>query len=321
MPRGLSRRGFLTSLGAAALSTRLAATARAAGTPAPGRRLQCGITVFQPGPFEELLAFWQEADRVGFDSVFLFDHFMPPSPGPPASERCLEAWSVLSALAAGTRRIRLGVLVTGNTYRHPALVAKMAATVDQVSRGRLILGLGAGWLQREHVAYGIPFYTAPERAKRLREAVQVVKLLLTQEKSTFAGRYYTLKDAPCEPKGVQTPHPPILVGGMGPKVVQPLAARHADIWHFWNPAADVPAIKRLCDGFDAICARVGRDPNTVAKATSMPVPNDAGLKQLRPQVRAVLETGVRHLIFLPPPKNDRKVLARLADAVLPEFRR
>jgi F420-dependent oxidoreductase-like protein len=278
------------------------------------------VTALQPGPYDELLGYWQEAERLGFDSAFVFDHFMAGSPGPPAGERTLEAWSLLAALAAQTTRIRIGTLVTGNTYRHPAVIAKMAATVDQVSRGRLILGLGAGWLEREHVAYGIPFYTAPERARRLGEAVEIVKRLLTQEKSSFDGKYYTLKDAPCEPKGVQQPHPPILIGGMGPRVVQPLAARHAQIWHFFKPGADIAETTRLCEHFDAVCRRVGREPKEVEKATSVPMPRDeALLKDLRPQLRALIDRGVRHVIFLPAPANDRRMLARVAK-VLPDLR-
>jgi alkanesulfonate monooxygenase SsuD/methylene tetrahydromethanopterin reductase-like flavin-dependent oxidoreductase (luciferase family) len=283
--------------------------------------MRFGVTVYQPGPYEDLLAFWKDADRLGFDSAFLFDHLMPPARGDARAERCMEAWSLLSALAVATSRLRLGVLVTANTFRHPALVAKMAATVDQVSKGRLIIGLGAGWMPREHAAYGIPFYTPSERAKRLAEAVKVVKLLLTQEHSTFSGRYYTLKDAPCEPKGVQNPHPPMLVGGLGPKVVQPAAARHAQIWHFFKPGADVAEIRRLCEGFDAICRRVGRDPGTVEKATSVLVPkDDAGYKQLPQQIADLSAAGIRYVMFLPPPRNDRAALSRLAETVLPTSR-
>ena len=122
-------------------------------------------------------------------------------------------------MAAQTKRVKVGLLVTGNTYRNPALVAKMAATVDHVSNGRAILGIGAAWFATEHTAYGIPFYTPSERAKRLKEAITVIKLLFSQQKSTFDGKFYQLKDAPCEPKPVQK-HLPLLIGGVGPKLIQ-----------------------------------------------------------------------------------------------------
>jgi F420-dependent oxidoreductase-like protein len=204
----------------------------------------------------DIAAVWEEADGLGLDSAFVFDHFMPiqgDQKGP-----CLEGWTLLAALAARTKRLRVGVLVTGNTYRWPALLAKMAATVDHVSGGRLILGMGAGWFEREHQAYGIPFHTPGGRARRLVESVEVVKKLFTQESTTYAGKYYQLKDAPFMPRAVQRPHPPILIGGMGPKVIQPLAARHAQIWHFF--ASDPRRVQQLCTGFDDLCRAAGRDP-------------------------------------------------------------
>ncbi len=322
-PQGMSRRGFLAAAGTVAagtLSVDVGESATAAPTPGSGA-IRFGVTAEQGASYGEILRFWRTAERLGFDSAFVYDHFMAAVPGPPERERCLEAWSLLSACAARTRRIRIGVLVTGNTYRYPALVAKMASTVDQVSGGRLIPGIGAGWLEREHVAYGIPFYTKAGRAKRLAEAVEAIKLLFTQERSNFTGKYFTLKDAPCEPKPVQKPHPPILVGGMGPKIVQPLAARHADIWHFVVRGNDPVEARRACESFDRLCGEIGRDPRAIEKATSLdPRLAASPANEVRGQVRALVDAGLRHFVLAPPPGNDLEVLRWFAKEVIPKFR-
>jgi len=317
----ISRRTFLMGVGATVaagtLTGRLAKPARAA---APAR-LRFGI---QPRPehttYRDMLEVWQEADELGYDSAFVFDHFMPIDGRPAGS--CFEGWTLLSALAAQTKRLRVGVLVTGNTYRHPAVLAKMAATVDHVSGGRLILGMGAGWFELEHAAYGIPFDTAPIRARKLVESVKIVKALFAQEKSTFAGKHYELKDAPFEPKGVQRPHPPILIGGMGPKVIQPLAARHADIWHFFLKDGDPAQAKATIESFDAICRKVGRDPAQVEKAISLRPSDLSGVpaKETQGRIRALAGAGVGHFIIGLPAPYDRPVLRTFAKEVMPALR-
>ena len=217
--------------------------------------------------------------------------------------------------------MRVGVLVTGNTYRYPAVLAKMAMTVDHVSGGRLILGMGAGWFEREHGAYGIPFSTVGGRARRLVEAVDVVKLLFTQKKSTYAGKYYTLKDAPFEPKAVQKPYPPILIGGMGPKVIQPLAARHANIWHFFVRGGGAEAARQICVNFDDICRKVGRDPKEVEKSTSVRPTGWTGSSgvEVRRQVQALADAGVEHIILSLRAPFDLKILRGFAKEVIPRF--
>ncbi|MBI3301135.1 MAG: LLM class flavin-dependent oxidoreductase [Deltaproteobacteria bacterium] len=202
-----------------------------------------------------------------------------------------------------------------------AVLAKMAATVDHVSGGRLILGMGAGWFELEHMAYGIPFFTVGGRARRLGEAVEVIKLLFTQEKSTFAGKYYQLKDASFEPKAVQKPHPPILIGGTGPKLIQPLAARHANIWHFSVRDGDPQETKRVCLNFDEICRKVGRDPAEVEKATSLRPPQLVDTaEEVRRRVQALADAGIRHVILSLYYPYDRKILSRFAKDVMPAFR-
>lgn len=321
MAAELSRRRFLLGAGAAVATGVAMAPAGCSRAAAPDGSVRFGVTAEQGAAYDDIVGFWQEADSLGFDTAFVCDHFMAPFPGAPANERCFESWTLLSGLAAKTERIRLGVLVTGNTYRQPAILAKMAATLDHVSHGRLILGMGAGWLEREHLAYGIPFYTPPVRARQLTEAVRVVEQLFTQERATFTGKFYTLKDAPCEPKPLQKPHPPILIGGVGPKVVQPLAARHAQIWHSGVAGEDVAQVKRLYDSFDQVCARVGRDPREVEKAMSVdPKLGQSPSPALRAGLQALIAVGVRHFVFFPPPGNDRGFLRRLAKEVIPAFR-
>ncbi|MHB8435234.1 MAG: LLM class flavin-dependent oxidoreductase, partial [Acidimicrobiales bacterium] len=171
--------------------------------------------------------------------------------------------TALGALAARTTRVRLGVLVTGNTYRHPAVLAKMAATVDRISDGRVILGLGAGWQRNEHTAYGIDLPEIPELLGRLDEACQVVRTLLDNEWSDFEGRWYQLVNAPCEPKPVQ-PHLPLLVGVAGEKIAMRIAARHADIWNYWGTPE---SIAHKLTVLDRHCEEIGRDPLTIERST------------------------------------------------------
>jgi alkanesulfonate monooxygenase SsuD/methylene tetrahydromethanopterin reductase-like flavin-dependent oxidoreductase (luciferase family) len=162
--------------------------------------------------------------------------------------------------------MRVGTIVSGNTYRHPAVLAKMAAQVDVISGGRLICGIGAAWQQNEHEAYGIPFYTVAERLARLDEACQVLKGLWTQDKTTFKGRYYQLSDAPLAPKPVQRPHPELMIGGGGEKVTLKLAARHADHWNVWGGPE---TLARKGAILDAHCRAAGRDPKAITRSANM----------------------------------------------------
>jgi F420-dependent oxidoreductase-like protein len=292
--------------------------ASATSTVGGAQRLRFGVQLRpERVAYRDLADTWREADGLGYDALFTFDHFAPISGD--RGDPCHEGWTLLSALAAQTRRAQVGVLVTGNTYRHPAVLAKMAATVDHVSGGKLILGIGAGWFEPEHRFYGIPFHTPGERARRLGEAVEVMKLLFTRDRSSFAGKYYQLADAPLEPKPVQKPHPPILVGGMGPKIVQPIAARHADIWHFF--VNDPEETKKTVERFDALCRSIGRDPATVEKSVSL---RDAQLEgpptDVRDRVRRLADAGVRLFIIGLSAPYDRALLQRFAGEVMPMLR-
>lgn len=200
------------------------------------KSLRFGVQTWnQDATFAEFVDTWKLIDRLRFDTAWVFDHFLPILTDP--SRPCLEGWTLLSALARETDRVRLGVLVSGNTFRHPAILAKMASTVDHISNGRLILGIGAAWFEREHAAYGLPFYTVGERIRRLDEAVELIRCLWTEPAATFDGRYYTLSAAHCEPKPQQKPGLPILIGGGGEELMLKVVAKHADIWNtFGNPA-------------------------------------------------------------------------------------
>jgi F420-dependent oxidoreductase-like protein len=207
---------------------------------------------------------WVHADKTGWDAACVTDHFMPNTPDKVGD--VMECWTTLAALAPLVSRMRIGTIVAGNTYRHPAVLAKMAAQVDIVSGGRLICGLGAAWQQNEHEAYGIPFYTVQERLARLDEACQVLKALWTQDRSTFKGRYYQLADAPLAPKPVQRPHPELMIGGGGEKVTLKIVARHADHWNVWGGPEVLGRKGALLDGY---CQAAGRNPRSITRSANM----------------------------------------------------
>ena len=211
-----------------------------------------------------ILDFWKHLESTGWDIACVTDHFLPNT-----KERegtMLEALSTLSALAALVPRMRVGTIVLGNTYRHPAVVAKMAAQVDIISGGRLLLGLGAGWQENEHQAYGIPFYTLRERLERLDEACEVITSLWAQRRTTFKGRYYQLSDAPLDPKPVQQPHPELMIGGGGEKVTLRIVAKRANHWNVWGGPQ---VLARKSAILAEHCAAVGRDPKTITRSVNM----------------------------------------------------
>jgi F420-dependent oxidoreductase-like protein len=213
-----------------------------------------------------VLDLWKRLEATGWDMACVTDHFMPNTrdrEGP-----TMEAWSTLSALAALVPRMKVGTIVLGNTYRHPAVVAKMAAQVDIIAGGRLLLGMGAGWQKNEHDAYAIPFYTLRERLERLDEACQVIRSLWTERRSNFQGQFYQLEDAPLDPKPVSKPHPELMIGGGGEKVTLRIAAKHADHWNVWG-GPNVLARKGKI--LDEHCAKVGRNPKSFARSLNMAV--------------------------------------------------
>jgi F420-dependent oxidoreductase-like protein len=213
-------------------------------------------------PWPDVLAVTQHAEATGWDGVYVADHFMGSGGefGPDTTPN-LEATGALAALAQATQRVRLGTLVLGNTYRHPAVVASWAATVDHVSAGRLLLGIGAGWQENEHEQYGIELPPPGERIERFEEACLVLKGLLRQERTTVGGTHYQLTDAVSEPKPVQEPLP-LLIGGKGDRMLG-VVARHADEWNMWGLA---DTIAERGGVLDRRCEAIGRDPASIRRS-------------------------------------------------------
>jgi F420-dependent oxidoreductase-like protein len=210
--------------------------------------------------FETMSRCAKEAEKAGFDAIWLYDHFHTvPTP---QLETVFECWTSMAALARDTSTIKLGQMVTCNSYRPPSLLAKMASGVDVMSRGRLILGIGAGWYENEYQAYGYEYPETPERLRMLRESLQVIKAMWTQDRADFEGRYYHLRGAINEPKPVQKPHPPIWIGGAGEKVTLKLVAQYGDACNF---NADVATVRHKLNVLREHCATVGRDYDSILK--------------------------------------------------------
>jgi F420-dependent oxidoreductase-like protein len=257
-----------------------------------------------------MLDVWRAADDIElFESGWTFDHFYPivgDSAGP-----CLEGWITLTALAQATRRVRIGTLVTGIHYRHPAVLANMAATLDIVSGGRLDLGIGAGWNQEESGAYGIELGSPRERSDRFEEACAVITGLLTEDVTSFTGRYYTLTEARCEPKPVQRPHPPICIGGSGEKRTLRTAARYAQHWNFVG--GSVEQFIRAKDVLHQHCADIGRDPAEILLSSHVAYTGDAA--ETAATAAALGEAGVQLAIVHLRPPHRAAMLEPLAAAL------
>ena len=261
--------------------------------------------------WEDMLAVWRAADDIEvFESGWTFDHFYPIFTDPTGP--CLEGWTTLTALAQATSRLRLGTLVTGIHYRHPAVLANMAATLDNISGGRLELGLGAGWNEEESGAYGIELGSLTDRFDRFEEACQVLIGLLSRETTDFSGRFYQLTAARNEPKGPQRPHPPICIGGNGEKRTLRITAKYAQHWNFVGGAPADFARKR--DVLAAHCADVGRDPKEIMLSAHIWLRDE--------NYRAVVEDAIAlgaegldlAIVYLPVP-HDPRVLEPLAQAI------
>jgi len=222
-------------------------------------RIKFGLFAPQVGvPFSVIKERAQLADRLGFDSLWLVDHMW--SRGLPDLDH-LEAWTVMSALAAVTERLRIGTLVLCNSYRNPALLAKMSASLDNVSNGRFVLGLGAGWMEEEYAAYGYPFPSPRVRVEQLEEALCIIKQMFTEPRASFQGKYYAVDGAVNNPKPVQQPHPPILIGGAGERRLLRVVAEHANIWNCPNNVA--PQLEHKLSVLKRHCDAIGRDPATI----------------------------------------------------------
>ena len=278
--------------------------------------LRWGIkTAPQHTTYDAMVKVWQDADRTAaFEHAWLFDHFSPIQgdlDGP-----CFEGWTLLSALAAQTSRIRLGLMVAGNTYRHPAVHAHMAATVDVISNGRLDFGIGAGWNEYEHQSMGIPLYTPGERIRRLGEACEITKRLFTQPLTDLDGRYYHLSQARCEPKPVQRPYPPIVIGGSGEQLTLRVVAQYADVWNFVG--GDSETFRHKVSVLRDHCAAVGRDPKEIELSVQARVTYD-NLSATVDTLRPLIDAGATHIILTMTYPYPDDIIARLADEVVGAF--
>ena len=253
----------------------------------------------------------QYAEAAGFDGAWVFDHFTPlygDRNGP-----CLEAWTLLAGFAAVTARIRLGVLVTGITYRYPSILATEAITLDHISNGRLEIGLGAAWHQPEHEELGIPFPLIKERAERLEEGVQVIRLLMTKDRATFNGRHYTLAKASYHPRPIQRPHPPIWIGAGGEQLMLPIVARKADAWHAFGSDQSLAGKSKL---LDQLAEKAGRDPKAILRSASLSLSRP--WDQVRRRAAQLREAGFGYLIA-EWPTEGRGRLDEFVEKVMPEI--
>ena len=266
----------------------------------------------QHTPWEPMRDFWTEADQIDlYTTGWTFDHFYPIFSDPPGP--CFEGWTMLAYMAALTRRIRLGVLVTGNTHRHPAVLANMAATVDVASGGRLELGLGAGWSEEEHTAYGLELPPWGDRFDRLEEACAVIDSMLTRDRVDFTGDHYQLTDAMCNPKPIQRPRPPITIGGKGRKRTLRIAAQWADEWNF--PGGEPAELAELIEVLHEHCVALGRDPADIT--VSVKAETDIGPGPFAELVAEYRAAGADHVIAHFGAPLDPADLGVFADALEP----
>ena len=275
--------------------------------------MRFGLKLSQNGTIDQLRAIWRVADEAGFDHCWCMDHLA--TLGAREDGPIFEAWTLLAGMAVATSRTRIGCMVTGNTYRHPAVLAKAAVTVDHLSGGRLEFGLGAGWAENEHAMLGLPFGTREDRANWLEEACQVIRSLWTEQRTSFDGEHYKLTGAISEPKPVQQPHPPIWIGGSGRQRTLRITARYADVW---NAAGGSPEeVAETSAVLDQRCAEIGRDPAQIRRSVQFRVaePNDEVLA-LAESYRAV---GVTEIILILQSQDPASLARRVAD-LLPRLR-
>ena len=223
--------------------------------------LRFSLVLGQRATWPDLMGRAKEAEALGFDGLNVVDHFYGLKD---VMDPTHEAWTILAGFATVTERIRLGVMVCGNTYRNPAFLLKQAVTVDHMSGGRVDFGVGAGWLEREHEAYGWELYSPSERVDRFAEALEIWDLLQSEERTHYEGRYYQILDAPFEPKPIQRPRMPVLIGASMPKMLR-LTAKHADIWNARGAPEDAGAGNRA---LDAACDAIGRPRGEIMRGVS-----------------------------------------------------
>ena len=283
--------------------------------------LRVGIKLSQDAPIDSYRAIWQIADEARFDHCWAMDHLA--TIGDIGDDRPIfDGWELLGAMATATRHVRIGLLVTGITYRNPALLAKIATTVDHLSDGRLEFGIGAAWAANEHAMYGIS--GLDHRVGLFSEGLTVIKSLWTEERTTFEGRYYRMREAVANPKPVQKPYPPIWVGSGGPTMLK-LTARHADVWNASGSAGrDLDAAIAASRQLDEACAAIGRDPAEIRRSVQLAAAGDPNAVAGR--VRDFAAAGFSEVIIMlsggnmPTSADPVRTATMLAEDVLPQLR-
>lgn len=282
------------------------------------RSVRFGICTDQNMPWAKTVDRWRLFEQLGFDSAWNCDHMVQPSrpQGP-----YFEAWTLLAALAAVTSTIRVGVLVTSNTFRHPALLAKEAITVDHISNGRLDIGIGAGWYEPEHRMFGIEFPETKELVSRFKESVEVVDALLRNETASYAGKYYQLREATSRPAPIQKPRPPFTLGAFGPRMLK-IAAVHADTW---NAFGDVDEIRERNVLLDQYCMEIGRSPDSLGRslygwAQNADTDPWQSLDAFEDVVGRYLEAGMNEFILDQPRDEQIGVMEKAASGAIPRLR-
>jgi alkanesulfonate monooxygenase SsuD/methylene tetrahydromethanopterin reductase-like flavin-dependent oxidoreductase (luciferase family) len=284
--------------------------------------LRLGIKLSQDASIDSYKAVWKIADEAPFDHCWAMDHLA--SIGSIGDDRPIfDGWELLAGMATSTTQVRLGLLVTGMTYRNPALLAKIATTVDHLSNGRLEFGIGAAWAANEHEMYGIS--GLDHRVGLFSEGLQVIRSLWTQERTNFDGRYYTMRDAVAVPKPVQNPYPPIWVGSGGPRMLR-LTARHADVWNAsGNDARELKGAVAASKQLDEACTTIERDPKEIRRSAQLPVGEDTA--EIIDRVHRYHEAGFTEIILMltggsmSSNADPVRTASRLAENVLPELRR
>jgi len=278
-----------------------------------------GMQTIQNWTWAETCERWEWFEALGFDSLWLTDHLTRTAK---PDDPYFEAWTLLSALAVVTKRPRLGVLVSSNTFRHPSVLAKQAVTLDHISGGRLELGIGAGWFELEHEMFGLEFPPTGELVDRYAEALDLLDRYLRNDITSFEGAFYTLREAPNRPAPVQQPRPPLVLGAHGPRMIR-LAARYADTW---NSRGTPQEMRERNELMDEACAKEGRDPREVKRSLLYVI---AQMPEERPwdsvdafvdYVGRFAEAGVQEFIFQPPDPEHYDMVERVAHEIIPGLR-
>lgn len=276
--------------------------------------LRFGIGTGNRKPVPELARNWQMIENLGWDTAWVVDHFM-------ASDNedtpYYEAWTLIAALGMVTSRIRFGIMVSGNTYRNPGLLAKQALTIDHASNGRVELGIGAGWMEREHTAYSYHFPSAKERVDMYEEALQILRSLMTEKRTDFNGNYYQFVDAPFEPKPLQKPHIPIVAGAFGKRTIS-IAGKYADIWNTRaEPEKAAEQLQWLRNGAE----KAGRNPDDIRASVFTWTPPFEHASQLEEAIQPYRELGFTDFIFPMPPEEQWDMFDKVSREVLPRLRK